>query len=41
MIENPAVSITGYLMQELIENKVKVIFCDTKRNPTAELVPHY
>ncbi len=41
MIENPAVSITGYLMQELIENKVKVIFCDTKRNPTAELVPHH
>lgn len=41
VIENPAVAITGYLMAELIEKKVKVIFCDKKRNPTAELVPHH
>lgn len=41
MIENPAVSITGFLIEALIEKKIKVIFCDSKRNPTAELVAHH
>lgn len=41
MIENPAVSLTGYLLAALTEKKIKVIFCDTKRNPTAELLPHH
>lgn len=41
MIENPAVSITGYLIEALIEKKIKVIFCDSKRNPSAELMPHH
>lgn len=41
VIENPAVSLTGCLIEALIENKVKVIFCDSKRNPTAELVPYH
>lgn len=41
VIENPAVSFTGFLMAALTEKKIKVIFCDAKRNPTAELVPHH
>jgi len=41
VLENPAVSITGCLISELIQRKVKVIFCDEKRNPTAELIPHH
>ncbi len=41
LIENPAVSITGILIEALTEKKVKVIFCDSKRNPTAELMPHH
>lgn len=41
VLENPTVSITGCLIEELIEKKVKVIFCDSKRNPTAELIPHH
>lgn len=41
VIENPAVSFTGCLMETLIEKKVKVIFCDSKRNPVSELVPHH
>jgi len=41
VIENPAISITGVLISELIAKKIKVIFCDTKRNPTAELMPHH
>lgn len=41
VIENPAVSFTGCLMEALIENKVRVVFCDSKRNPVAELSPHH
>ncbi len=41
LIENPAVSLTGILIEALTEKKVKVIFCDSKRNPIAELVPHH
>lgn len=41
VVENPAVSLTGCLIEALIEKKVKVIFCDSKRSPTAELVPHH
>ena len=41
MIESTAVSLTTYLLNELIKNKVKIIFCDEKRNPCSELVPYY
>ena len=41
IIEDPAVSLTGCLLASLTERKIKVILCDTKRNPTAELVPFY
>jgi len=41
VIENPAVSLTGCLLEELVNRKIKVIFCDSKRNPASELVPHH
>lgn len=41
LIENTAVSITGCLLSELTERKIKVIFCDEKRNPSSELVSLY
>lgn len=41
LIENPAISLTGVLVAALAENKIKVIFCDSKRNPVAELMPHH
>lgn len=41
IIENPAVSFTGCLMEILVEKKVKVIFCDNRRNPISELIPHH
>ena len=41
MIENTAVSLTAYLLSELVKHKVKVIFCDEKRNPSSELMPYY
>lgn len=40
-IENPAVSLTGCLVEALVDKKIKVIFCDSKRSPTAELVPYH
>lgn len=41
LIESTAVSVTACLLCELIKKKIKVIFCDEKRNPSSELVPFY
>ena len=41
MIESTAVSLTSCLLCELTKQKVKVIFCDEKRNPSSELLPYY
>ena len=41
IIENPAVAMTGCLLSELMERKIKVIFCDTRHNPQGELAPYY
>ncbi len=40
VLENTAVSITGSLISALSEKKIKVIFCDEKRNPACELVSY-
>lgn len=41
IIENTAVSITGCLISALTQKKIKVIFCDEKRDPSCELMPYY
>lgn len=41
IIETTAVSITAALLSELTKHKVKVVFCDEKRNPNSELIPYY
>lgn len=41
VIDSTQVSITTYLISELAQRKIKVIFCDELRNPTAELIPYY
>lgn len=41
IVENTAVSITAALLGKLIENKVDIVFCDEKRNPSAQLLPLY
>ncbi len=41
LIESTAVSITTALLAELTKKKIKVIFCDEKRLPSAELVSYY
>lgn len=41
IIESTAVSLTAALLNELTKNKVKIIFCDEKRNPSSELIGYY
>ena len=41
LIETTAVSLTTALLAELVKRKIKVIFCDEKRNPSSELIPYY
>lgn len=41
LIESTAVSLTAYLLSELTKHKIKVIFCDEKRNPSSELMAYY
>lgn len=41
IIETTAVSLTAALLSELVKKKVKVVFCDERRNPSAELIPYY
>ncbi|MEG0291329.1 MAG: type II CRISPR-associated endonuclease Cas1 [Anaerovoracaceae bacterium] len=41
IVESTAVSITGVLLTELTKRKIKVIFCDEKRNPSSTLLPFY
>ena len=41
MIESTAVSLTTSLLAECAKRKIKIIFCDEKRNPSSELVSYY
>lgn len=41
IIETISVSLTAALLCELTKKKVKIIFCDEKRNPSSELIPYY
>lgn len=41
MCATTAISLTAYLLAEIATRKIKIIFCDNKHNPTAELTPLY
>ena len=41
IVESTAVSLTAALLCELSKKKIKVVFCDEKRNPSSELVSYY
>lgn len=41
IIENTASSVTAALLKELVNCKIKVIFCDERRNPISELTAYY
>lgn len=41
VIDTTQVSITGILLCELMQRKIKIIFCDEKHNPKGEVIPYY
>lgn len=41
IVENTAVALTAALLCELAKRKIKVIFCDEKRNPYSEVIPYW
>lgn len=41
IIESTTISLTTMLLSELVKNKVKIIFCDEKKNPQSEVAPYY
>lgn len=41
IVDSTLTSITSYLLAEIVKRKIKVVFCDEKRNPISELVPMY
>ena len=41
MVENPAISLTGCLLEALVKAKVRVVFCDGRHNPISEISPLY
>ncbi len=41
LIDSTAVSVTTALINELLKQKVKIIFCNEKRNPCGEVLPYY
>ena len=41
IVESTAVSLTTSLLAECAKRKIKVVFCDEKRNPSSELIGYY
>ena len=41
IVESNLVQISAYLMNQIAKNKIKLIICDERHNPTAEMVPYY
>lgn len=41
IIDSTAVTLTSYLVSEMLSKKIKIVFCDDKRNPQGEVVSYY
>lgn len=41
VVDSISVSISAYLLKELVDNKINIIFCDEKHNPFGEIIPYY
>lgn len=41
IVDSISVSISSYLLKELSDNKINIIFCDEKHNPFGELFSYY
>ena len=41
IVDSISVSISSYLLKELSDNKISIMFCDEKHNPFGELISYY
>ena len=41
IVDSISVSISSYLLKELADNKINIIFCDEKHNPYGQIQPFY
>lgn len=41
IVDSVSVSISSYLLKELSDNKINIMFCDEKHNPFGELISYY
>lgn len=41
VLDTTQASITAILVSELLQRKIKIIFCDERHNPKGEIVPYY
>lgn len=41
IVNTTEASVTFALLNEIVKHKIKLIFCDEKKNPAAELMPYY
>lgn len=41
IVDSMSVSISAYLLKELADHKINIMFCDDKHNPFGELIPYY
>lgn len=41
IVDSISVSVSAYLLKELADNKINIIFCNEKHNPFGEVVPYY
>lgn len=39
IVDSISVSISSYLLKELTDNKINIIFCDEKHNPYGQIQP--
>ena len=41
ILESNKIAITTMLINELLKNKIKIVFCDERHNPSGEVIPYY
>lgn len=41
IVDSISVSVSAYLLKEIADSKINIIFCDEKHNPFGELIPYY
>ena len=41
IVDSVSVSISAYLLKEVADNKINIIFCDENHNPFGEVIPYY